>query len=465
MLGQAPRKRPTQDATTVYDRVLPIISILALVLIAIVVGGTLTAARVFPGNMIAMAYEGGKSWYSRSTGYDDVLRTDLWHPARFEARGVTINEAGKGQPGPTLFTTGGGAVARLIDARGTVLHEWRRPFSTVWTDDWSVKDPQPDSHVYFRKARMMDDGDLLAIYEGVGDTPYGYGMVRLDAGSGVVWSYPERTHHSFDVAADESVYVLTHEISLEELPEEFSRLRPPRIEDFLVVLSADGKERRKLNLTRLIARSRYSMLLHTVAAYSIGDPLHSNDVDLITEAEAARLPFAEAGQVLLSFRELNALAVVDVEREDIVWATRGPWLGQHDPDITDDGTILLFDNNGRLDKAGGRSRVIEFDPETMEIVWRFQGTPQQPFSSPIRASQQRLANGNTLVTESSGGRLLEVAQNGEVVWQYVNEERHGSRRSFISVICWAQRVAENDFVRKLYARQEDRGANREEKPT
>jgi hypothetical protein len=33
---------------------------------------------------------------------------------------------------------------------------------------------------------------------------------------------------------------------------------------------------------------------------------------------------------------------------------------------------------------------------------------------------QRLANGNTLLTESSFGRFFEVTREGEIVWGYVN---------------------------------------------
>ena len=34
-------------------------------------------------------------------------------------------------------------------------------------------------------------------------------------------------------------------------------------------------------------------------------------------------------------------------------------------------------------------RVIEFDPTTTEIVWQYAGTPEEPFESDVRASQER----------------------------------------------------------------------------
>ena len=412
----------------------------ALLLIAFVLGAIFSTAQVFPGTFVAQAYQGGLALYDQVTSYDDVYKTDLWYPARMEQRGVSVTDPGRAQQGVTLFTAGDGAVARLIDMDGRVLHEWRKPFSEVWTAARSpIRDPQPDSHVYFRKAHLFPNGDLLAIYEGVGDSPYGYGMVKLDRDSKVLWAYFGRTHHSFDIGEDGRIYVLTHEISDEELPS-FGHLAPPRMDDQLAVLSPEGEELQRIDLIKAVANSPFAQLLHTVSFYSVHDPLHSNDVEVINAAEAGKLPFAREGQILLSFRELNALAVLDLNSETLVWALRGSWIGQHDPDILPDGHILLFDNYGRFDGPEGKSRVIEFDPVTQEITWQFPGNTAHPLQSAIRSSQQRLADGNTLITESSGGRILEVTREGDIVWEYVHPLRGGEDNNFVPVICFAQRI-------------------------
>jgi Arylsulfotransferase (ASST) len=132
-----------------------------------------------------------------------------------------------------------------------------------------------------------------------------------------------------------------------------------------------------------------------------------------------------------------------------------PGWAKHDPDILPDGNILLFDNYGWFEKPEGRSRVIEFRPQTMEIVWQYHGTPERPFESLIRASQQRLANGNTLITESSGGRILEVTPGGEIVWQFVNPVRGGERNDQLPIICWAQRLDPRDLDTALWTGEPD----------
>jgi len=424
------------------DKVLYAGFLAALMALALVAGAVLTAADVFAGTQIARAYQGATALYDTMTAYQDVYASDLWHPARWPDKGVTAHLPARAQEGVTLYTSGHDAAAFLVSMDGTVLHEWRRPFSTVWDDGAAVKEPQPDPYVYFRKAVVYPNGDLLAVYEGVGDTPYGYGVVKLDRNSEVIWSYLDHAHHDIDIGPDGRIYALTHDFTDRPL-DGYGNIASPRLDDFLVVLSPEGEEIRKIPLIDAVAASPYRHLLHTVSWYAVGDPLHANTVDVITEETAARFPFGKPGQILLSFRELGAIGVLDPDSGELVWAARGPWIGQHDPDILPNGHILLFDNYGHFDTPEGGSRVIEFDPRTMEIVWQYAGTADRPLNSQIRASQQRLGNGNTLITESSGGRIVEVTPEGEIAWEFVNPVRGGPQGDRIPIICWAQRLDPN----------------------
>lgn len=105
------------------------------------------------------------------------------------------------------------------------------------------------------------------------------------------------------------------------------------------------------------------------------------------------------------------------------------------------GNILVFDNGGAAgygepnpgapdgtwNALRDHSRVLEFDPLTLEIVWEFsamtQGFPdgeEARFYSRYESAAQRLPNGNTLITESRRGRLIEVTPDCEIVWEYIS---------------------------------------------
>jgi hypothetical protein len=412
--------------------------VLAIALLAFIAGAFVMLREMFPADVLRQGYMAGTALIAKREMSQDRFKTDMWHPARRTEKGVTIQEPAWVFPGHTLYTSGDGPYARLIALDGRVVHEWRRPYSEVWQEGAAVKTPQPDELIYMRKARLLPNGDLLAIYEAAGDTPWGYGMVKLDRDSEVVWSYLANTHHDFDLAPDGRIFALTHEFTSEKLKGVIA-LGTPRLDDFAVVLSPEGEEIKKISLTHALFRSRYNAFLYAIPAFSSGDPLHTNAIEYITPERAARFPFGKAGDVLLSFRDIGVIAVLDLEREEIVWAARGAWLGQHDPTLLANGHILLFDNLGGF-APGNDSRVLEIDPRTMEIVWRYAGDKTFPFSSLLRSAAQPLGNGNILVTESDGGRLFEVTPAGEIVWEYLNPVRGGDDGRYIPVVSWGTRI-------------------------
>lgn len=418
--------------------------VLAIALLTFLAGAFIVLHKLPPYPVLKAAYQAGAALYVQRTDYSDPLKTDLWFDARAPQRGVTINQVSKTYPGLTLFTSGHDAVASLLDMDGRIVHQWRKPFSEVWDETSVVSRPRSDQFVYFDKAHVFPNGDILAVYIGVGDTPWGLGLVKLDKDSNVIWKFLERVHHDVEVGADGRIYTLTHRMRQKRL-EEHRFLEPPFIEDFLVILSPDGTVEKKVSLTEALARSPYGRFTATVPHFALQDPLHTNAVEPIEGEGARNFPFAEEGNVLLSFRESGLIATFDPRQKVFTWGTRGPWIGQHDPDLLPNGNLLLFDNNGSVG-PDGLSRVLELDPKTMQIVWSYGGTPTEPLESVLRSEQQRLPNGNTLITESDGGRLLEVTPGGEIVWQYLNPVRadlEGTER--IAIVSGGRRFALSEF--------------------
>ena len=126
--------------------------------------------------------------------------------------------------------------------------------------------------------------------------------------------------------------------------------------------------------------------------------------------------------LLVSLRNISTIVKIDRATGRIPWKLGAPTLsGQHAPTPLANGNILIFDNGPhRLDETFPFSRVIEVNPSTNEIVWKYQeGFPPSFYSDRI-SNAQRLQNGNTLINEGQFGRFFEVTPAGEVVWEYVN---------------------------------------------
>jgi hypothetical protein len=200
--------------------------------------------------------------------------------------------------------------------------------------------------------------------------------------------------------------------------------------DYAVHLSGEAKQLQRIDLLEALAESEYREMAemfdqkssNPASGQTAWDLLHTNAITRIGEDFAEHHAFARAGQLLVSFRGLDAVALVDPDKERVVWASRGWWWNQHDPDPLPNGNILVFDNHGH-GGLGGASRIVEFDPSTHAIVWAYAGSDDKPFWSRRRGTQQHLPNGNVLITSTEEGRLFEVTRAGKIVWNFQNPIR------------------------------------------
>jgi hypothetical protein len=329
--------------------------------------------------------------------------------------------------------------AFLIDMRGRGVHHWSINFSDIWPDPPHIKVKVDDRLVGFFGCHLYGNGDLLAVLHGYQRAAYGYGLVKLDRSSKVLWKYAANVHHDVDVGEDGTIYAIQHEL-VDSLPKGLEWLPTPCLVDSLVILSPEGKLRgRPIPILEALQNSPYAELLSSLKrpgrqeqnlggmtgvqryeeAVRRQDALHTNFAKVLSHKMAPKFPQFKAGQVLLSMRNLDTIAVLDVDTRKVVWAARGPWHAQHDPQFLDNGRILIFDNLGQP----RRSRVLEYDPQSQALPWSYAGGNQPDFLTKERGMCQRLPNGNTLVVISEQGKLVEVTPAGEVVWTCITTDR------------------------------------------
>jgi hypothetical protein len=344
----------------------------------------------------------------------------------------THDRPGKPFDGFTLYTCAGGPAggtqAVLIDMQGKVVHKWSVAFSRIWPKPPHIPFDVQDSLVCIFGCHLYPNGDLLAVFHGLEQLTAGYGLVKLDRNSNVLWKYAEHVHHDMDVGPDGTIYAVKHD-RVEKMPPGLENIHTPSLVDSLVVLSAEGKELRPpLSILEAFRDSPYAPILSAVEKRDVKnlppglnvqqfiarqeDVLHANSVQVLTPKLARKFPQFKEGQVLTSLRHLDAIAVLDLDRRAVVWAARGPWQAQHDAQFLDNGHLLLFDNIG----LPRRSRVLEYDPQTQAFPWSYAGENGHPFYTSERGMSQRLPNGNTLIVHSEGNEIFEVTPAREVVW-------------------------------------------------
>ncbi|HEV3340669.1 MAG TPA: arylsulfotransferase family protein [Pirellulales bacterium] len=412
------------------------LSVVGTMTLAYVVGAAVIFFGLPSSDFLERAFIGGRAWSERKS----APPTDA-SAATLAAAGVAknIDQPSKTFDGFTLYACadneGAGAEALLMDMTGEVVHRWTLPAWQVRLNESNLEGGANKVHNFrpcFYGLQVDTEGSLLVVSHGA--LPVGgSGLAKLDKNSNVLWEHPASVHHDIDVGSDGTIYAIQNELLI-EMPEGLEHIGTPCKSDQLVLLSADGQRLGEpLSILQAIQQSPYSMLLSSLrkargtegppnagheSPFDEGDRrfdlLHTNFVEVLDATRAPKFPAFREGQVLISMRYLDAIAVLDVETKSVVWAASGPWREQHDPHFLDNGHLLLFDNRG-----GPRgSRVIEYDPQTQALPWSYPGDNDPPFYSSERGMSQRLPNGNTLIADSEEGKLMEVSQHRELVWSY-----------------------------------------------
>lgn len=318
-----------------------------------------------------------------------------------EERGVTRNEPGA-YPGVNIFSTRHRASAQLIAMDGRVLHEWEAPPG------------DEDSPNRWMHVELIDAGLLALTMAG--------GVALHAPDSTVIWRRRIPAHHDLVVGDDGRLQVLVRWAA--EISHRGRNI--PILADGIMRLNADGRRigRSELyplfeehvasaRLDRVVARVEEGNTAGLVRGGGLGDVMHTNSIELLHTAIEGVAP---AGSILLSFRTLDRVAIVNAAIDEILWIWGQDELsGQHDATQLENGNLLIFDNGVSRE----RSRVIEVDVRGREIVWSYE---PDDFFTRLRGAAQRLPNGNTLITESDRGHAIEVTREGDIVWEFWNPD-------------------------------------------
>lgn len=328
---------------------------------------------------------------------------------------VTVHDTARARPGLNFYTSGHGPEAFLIDMEGRELHRWRVDFATAFPGHSGQSVDKHGAH-HWRRAKLLPDGGVLAIFEGIG-------ILRCDKDSNLLWAVDNRAHHDIELRDDGTFWVLTREARLIDDIHDGA----PVLEDFVVLMDLEGREKRRVSLLEALDRSKFKQRWRKKIPKD-GDILHTNSVRELDGRHAKELRAFADGNLLVSMRSLDMLAVVDPDAKRAVWVQEGTYRAQHDAQLLPNGNLLVFDNLG-LPRV---SSVLELDPRDARPRWVYRGTPEARFFTRTCGAAYRLDNGNTLMIESNAGRALEVTAEKDVVWEFYNPHRAGEDGEFIA---------------------------------
>ncbi len=336
---------------------------------------------------------------------------------RFPGRGVTFHDQGKATPGYTLFAPINVDHAFLIDLDGKVVNQWRLKKAGIGF------------------CELLDNGNLFII-EDSGDgpdlKPGKGGMLReYDWRGNLVWEHhdPAQHHDARRLPNGNTVYIgweLLDEVTAKRvqggLPGTEHEATGGIYGDVIREVDAAG---------HVVWEWRASSL--EIEKYPIC-PLCKRH-EFAHANTCAPLP---NGDLMISFRVLNLLIVIERATGEVIWEHQDIELGhQHDCHVLENGNVLVF-ANGFHARDVNFSRVLEFDFETREQIWEFRGTPTHSFFSPHISGAQRLGSGNTLICEGAKGCIFETNPEGEIVWEFISP--HESFNPLHGMVNWVYRA-------------------------
>jgi outer membrane protein assembly factor BamB len=325
-----------------------------------------------------------------------------------------------------------GCLAWIADREGNILHIWKNT-PDLWAPLEKREAVAKTWRAYPVGAYLYPNGDILVSYQGYNVFPYPMGLAKFDKDSKLVWKRNGYYSHWFSVDAEGRVYVPRARIVKSPLHVKGnmyincgSRLFQY---ESVVILDPRGNEIKEIDTYKAIIESdlagvfiNYERNFYVIETC---DPLHLNDVRILSEKMAHNFPRFEPGDLLLSFRSLNGVGVLDPDTGLFKWFYIGAIQYQHSPSFLDNNRILVFDNLGGSEKdnpsrvvainvASGHAQTV-FPRKDIKIPSRSFFSEEAGYID-VNADQKRM-----LVSWTHQGLVWEIdIESGEVLWEYLN---------------------------------------------
>jgi hypothetical protein len=361
-----------------------------------------------------------------------VLTAFLSAYAYEAVRGVTgllKYDAAKAYQGYTLIPPMESTTTYLVDMEGYIVHTWPSQYA-------------PGMH-----ALLLENGNLLRgarlpkppiMFGGTG------GLIQeLDWNGNVVWEYKNHSpnsvqHHTFARMPNGNTLILCWEKKTRD--EAIAKGRNPETvkengiwPDYIQEVNREGKVVWEWHVWDHIGTGpdqfNINFTLPSKTGFLSGaDWTHFNVVEYIPETDQIILNSRNFGETYLvnhktgavEFRWGNPCAYGQGKCPSFVDDGDEQLFGPHSVTRLENGNLLIFDN-GWQRPEGNRSRAVELDPKNKVIVWQYAPRSANSMYSAYQGSAQRLPNGNTLITSTISGHILEVAGGAkpQIVWEFV----------------------------------------------
>lgn len=248
-------------------------------------------------------------------------------------------------------------------------------------------------------------------------------LVSYDTCSVPNWVREDYFHHLMSSAEDGSIWVWLGRgaaYGQDEVMVRFDAETGETLQEIDII--GDMLHGQPDNLVQLGLPSYFQRGTPTAGEKRTTDFFHTNDVEALSTEMAPAFPMFEAGDLLMSLRNIQTVLVMDPDTKEIKWQRQGPWVHQHDPEFRSDGLISVYNNNfqGRYEL---RSSVLAVNPATDQVTNLFESVDYYS----ARMGQQQEISPNVLHVSVPGeGRAFEVdIRTDRILFEFNNRVLEG----------------------------------------
>jgi hypothetical protein len=204
-------------------------------------------------------------------------------------------------------------------------------------------------------------------------------------------------HHSIEQENDSTIWIP----SIVENPSHY-KISGFRHDAICAVDPRNGKVKFIKSVADILIENGYQALLDL---YYEDDAIHLNDIQPALYSSK----YWQKGDLLISMRHRNTVALYRRSTNKILWLKTGPWLAQHDCDFVDGKTIMVFGNDFLRQKdslINGHNDIYFYDFENNKITTPYTKVMKQlEIKTKSEGRCDLLSNGDLFIDESNNGKL------------------------------------------------------------
>lgn len=319
--------------------------------------------------------------------------------------------------------------AKLYDHFGNLIFSWFLDYSKFNSKKKLGKSDEPHGF------KVLKDGSLLLNFD------MGNFLARIDSCGKPIWTREGFFHHSIEGSDDGSYWTWRGKGSSYSQFQYLVNFNPENGKIIREIgLIEDIIQKNKDRSTIFLTRPDYPFKNCNNKTSDSHDIFHPNDIEPLNQNLSSKFPNFEKGDLLISLRKPNLVAVITPDDLTIKWWSHGPWWMQHDPDFTKDGKISIYNNN----KYIGRSEIIKIDLEKKSAINELIKSTVHFFSG-VMGKHQYLPNENILIVVPNEGRILVLSPTGEKVMEYNNISKKKGYNGHVENGLWLPKDYFNKF--------------------